>query len=124
MHVEQQMYASVRVDGKDYKPVPHQRVCNISSGDISKAQDYSCMKTIYKYDEISKLKDITFVKDISSGTMYGEGLTKAARSMYISKSSGLRCISLMDNPLLEAGFTNSLKLCLKHSGSIEFSDYD
>lgn len=33
--------------------------------------------------------------------------------MYISKSSELRCMSSMDIPLLEAGFTNSLRLCLE-----------
>jgi hypothetical protein len=34
--------------------------------------------------------------------------------MYISKSSELKYISCIDNPLLEAGFTNSLKVCLKY----------
>lgn len=56
---------------------------------------------------------VTFVKDISSGTTYGDGFTNGARSMYISKSSGLRWISFIDNPLLETGFTKSLRLCLQ-----------
>lgn len=56
---------------------------------------------------------VTLVKDISSGTTYGEGFTNGARSIYISRSSELRWISLIDIPLLETGFTNSLRLCLK-----------
>lgn len=55
---------------------------------------------------------VTFVTDISSGTMYGEGFKNGARSRNISRSSELRYISSMDNPLPEAGFTNSFKVCL------------
>lgn len=54
----------------------------------------------------------TLVNDISSGTTYGEGFKNGARSMYISKSSELRWMSSIEIPLLETGFTNSLKLCL------------
>lgn len=62
---------------------------------------------------LSLNETVTFVKDISSGTMYGDGFKKGARSMYISMSSEVRCISSIDKPLLEAGFTNSLEVCLE-----------
>lgn len=55
----------------------------------------------------------TFVRDISSGTIYGEGFKNGARSMYISKSSDVRCISSRLIPLLETGFANSPESCLK-----------
>ena len=57
---------------------------------------------------MSRKEIATFVKDISSGFKNG------ARSMYISMSSEVRCMSSMDIPLLEAGFTNSLEVCLKY----------
>lgn len=42
--------------------------------------------------------------------------------MYISKSSELKYISCIDNPLLEAGFTNSLKVCLKYREPVKKND--
>lgn len=56
----------------------------------------------------------TFVNDISSGTTYGEGFRNGARSMYISRSSGVRWMSSIVNPLLDTGLTNSVRLCLQH----------
>lgn len=57
-------------------------------------------------------KNHTFDNDISSGTIYGDGFKKGARSMYISSSSVLKNISSIDIPLLETGFANSPKSCL------------
>lgn len=48
----------------------------------------------------------TLVKDISSGTIYGDGFKNGTRSMYISKSSELKRISSIQIPLLETGFVN------------------
>ena len=47
-------------------------------------------KAICEYESVTYVKISTFVKDMSSGTMYGERFTNGARSMYISKSSGPR----------------------------------
>lgn len=66
----------------------------------------------------------TFVKDISSGTIYGEGFKNGARSTYISKSSELRFISSIHIPLLETGFANSPESCLevKESETVQHTD--
>lgn len=65
--------------------------------------------------------NVTFVNDMSSGTTYGDGFKNGARSMYISRSSGVKWISWRDIPLLETGFTNSLRLCLRKRVAIKFS---
>lgn len=65
--------------------------------------------------------NVTFVNDMSSGTTYGDGFKNGARSMYISRSSGVKWISWRDIPLLETGFTNSLRLCLWNTESLKFS---
>lgn len=62
---------------------------------------------------LKHFKPHTFVKDISSGTIYGEGFKNGARSMYISKSSVLRRISSRHIPLLETGLANSPESCLE-----------
>lgn len=102
MDEEQQIYVSNLADEKDYIPAPPR--CNNNH-----YKHISRKRTKKNINEIA-----TFVKDISSGTMYGEGFKNGARSMYISKSSELRCISSIDIPLLEAGFTNSLRVCLEY----------
>lgn len=65
--------------------------------------------------------NVTFVNDMSSGTTYGDGFKNGARSMYISRSSGVKWISRRDIPLLETGFTNSQRLCLRNTVSVNFS---
>lgn len=59
---------------------------------------------------------------MSSGTTYGDGFKNGARSMYISKSSEVKCISSMHNPFDETGLANSLKLCLESAELIYLSD--
>lgn len=69
-------------------------------------------------------KNVTFVNDMSSGTTYGDGFKNGARSMYISTSSGVKWISRRDIPLVETGFTNSLRLCLGNTESVNFHVVD
>ena len=107
MDEEQQTNASNQVDGKDCTPVSSARNHNYLTTKMENRKLE--MKKIHLKD----FKLHTFVKDISSGTIYGEGFKNGARSMYISKSSELRCISSIHIPLLETGFANSQESCLE-----------
>lgn len=88
---------------------------------IQKDQIYEDGYLVYRIKR-NKSFLLTFVNDMSSGTTYGDGFKNGARSMYISKSSEVRCISSMHNPLDETGLANSLKLCLEIAESIYLSD--
>jgi hypothetical protein len=94
MDEEQQINASNQVGGKDCIPV--------SSAWRHKNRNHNWSRL-----HLKDFKLRTFVRDISSGTIYGEGFKNGARSMYISKSSDVRCISSRHIPLLETGFANS-----------------
>lgn len=115
MDEERQTNASNQVGGKDCIPVSsawHHKIIHNKNGDYN-----------WKISHLKDFKLHTFVRDISSGTIYGEGFKNGARSMYISKSSDVRCISSRDIPLLETGFANSPESCLEVKKSHQKFEY-
>lgn len=104
MDEEQQINALDQVGGKDCIPVSSARHHDHLTVKLDNRNAEDCFKDFKRH---------TFVKDISSGTIYGEGFKNGARSTYISKSSELRCMSSIDIPLLETGFANSAESCLE-----------